>query len=389
GCFYGRDFEHRLWASSSAALLAQLVSPTRSLPTDPRQLTYEVGIAWYTPPYSRFEGISRLLPSQVLELQSGKLQPKLLVPDISLERDYEDLLAEIQQVLVTTLEGLSEFSSQIWLGLTAGYDSRLMLALSQHANIQVQPFTRLTPRMSVADRVLPPQLVKASDFTHTFVSNQKRYPDRIGLAEAHTAGHVSRGDAEPLIQGARDRLRGISFGGHGFAIASGFSRLHALPERIVNTEETAKQIAKVFQEPADSSAVRGIQTWLNWTVSHPQPNLSWRDRFFLEQRQAGWLSSKEQLYDLTDLVRFPVLNSAYLYSLILSIRERKRLGSKLQEDLIERLSPELAKYPYNPGDAYFSLLEIFASKSKDLPGYVLSKLSKKVRWMWNSLTLRY
>ncbi|MBE7381354.1 MAG: hypothetical protein F6J95_008080 [Leptolyngbya sp. SIO1E4] len=389
GCFYGHDSEGHLWASSSAALVAQVLFSGQSPEIDPRRLSYEAGISWYTPPCSRFAGISRLLPSQVLDLQSGKILPRPLMPEICLERDYEDILQQIQQRLVTTLQQLAQLNTELWLGLTAGYDSRLMLALSERAGIPVRPFTRITARMSVADRILPPKLAEVCQFTHIFIRNQHRYPERKRLAELQTACHVSEGDAEPFIQGIRDNLSGIAFGGHGFSVASGFAQLHTLPDAVTSAEDGARQIAHIFQEPVESSATAGIQRWLLWALEHPQKNLNWRDRAFIEQRQAGWLSSKEQLYDLTDLTRFPILNSAYLYSLLLSVRAEKRVGSSIQEDLLRQLNPQLIQYPFNPGDFYFNPLDVLTCKAQHLPQYIRLKFLKKTRSLWNSFMLRY
>ncbi|MDY7023585.1 MAG: hypothetical protein SWJ54_19920, partial [Cyanobacteriota bacterium] len=124
GCFYGQDSEGKVWASSSPALLAKIVFANQTPTVDPRKLTYEVGISWYTPPRSRFEEISRLLPSQILKLRSGTVLPRALMPEIRLEQDYEDILEQIQQILVTALQQLAQLSPELWLGLTSGYDSR-------------------------------------------------------------------------------------------------------------------------------------------------------------------------------------------------------------------------------------------------------------------------
>jgi len=389
GCFYGKDSKGQVWASSSAALLSQIFFPEKPPVVDSRKLSYEVGISWYTPPLSRFERISRLLPSQMLNMISGEIQPKPLMPKINIDRDYDEVLNQIQQILITTLQRLSTLSPDLWLGLTAGYDSRLMLALSQVAGIQVRPFTRITARMSVADRLLPPKLAKACGYNHTFMINPKRYPERQTLAEDHTGGHVSEGDAEPFIQGIRDRLSGISFGGHGFSVASGFYKLPELPEEISNAEEGAKHIARIFQEPINSSAMAGIKTWLSWALDHPQQHLNWRDRFFIEQRQAGWLSSKEQLYDLTEVIRFPILNSAYLYSLMLGVKPEQRLGSEIQRELIHRINPKLGEYPYNPDDMYFGLLQVFKCKAQYLPKYLSIGIGKKIYGSWSSLIHKF
>lgn len=376
GCFYGKDSEAKVWTSSSPALIRQSIFPEQEPTVDPRRLIYGNGISWYTPPRSRFEGISRLLPSQVLDMKRGVTQSKPLMPDIITERDYESTLEEVQRILLVALQRLSSLGSTLWLGLTAGYDSRVMLALSYQAGISVRPFTRIAARMSVADRILPPKLARECGYSHQFIDKQN-HPERKIAAEQHTALHVSEGDAEPFIQGTRDGLDGIAFGGHGFSIASGFGNLRKLPKTLTCAEEGAGQIAELFREPLNSSAITGIKDWLAWVLKYPQDNLDWRDRFFIEQRNAGWLSSKEQVYDLVDEpIRFPILNSAYLYSLFLSIDEDMRLGSRTQRTLIERMNPKLCRYPFNPHDSYFSPLEIVAAKRKDLPKYLLLQLIK-------------
>lgn len=387
GCFYGKDSKGQVWASSSAALLAQILFPNQAPTIDPRRLSYEIGISWYTPPRSRFEGISRLLPSQVLNLQSGQVRPRPLVSEICFERDYDDIIQQIQQILVTTLKRLAKISPELWLGLTAGYDSRLMFALSRVAQIKVKPFTRIAARMSVADRLLPPQLAKTCGYPHTFLCRKQRFPERQVLVNAHSGGQISVGDAEPFVWGDRDSLKGIAFGGHGFAIASGFYKLRELPETLDNAAEGAKQIAALFQEQPNSTATVGLQEWLTWILAHPEPHLDWRDRFFIEQRQAGWLSTKEQIYDLMDLERFPILNCALLYSLLLSIPVEQRLNSQIQTALLRQISPDLMSYPFNPNDFYFSLWQIITAKADNLPAYLFGKAVGKFRYFLRSLAL--
>lgn len=385
GCFYTRTSNGDVWTSSSIALLAQYGFLSKEPTPDRRKLVYEVGISWYTPPLSGYAGIARLLPSQVLKLQSGQVEARPLMPDIVLGRDYDMVLKQIQQGLETVLERLTALSTDLWLGMTAGYDSRLMLALSHKVGIPVRPFTRITARMSIADRIFPPKLSAECGYSHVFMRASKRYPDRQGLAMAQTGGHVSAGDAEPFVKGIRDHMQGISFGGHGFSVSSGFYKLPELPSHITSIAEGIKYLSRVFQEPVHSSAMQGIHAWLSWVFDHSQEHLNWRDRFFIEQRQAGWLSSKEQLYDLNDLQRFPILNSAYLFSLLLSIEEEKRIGSKIQRELINRVNPQLSQYPYNPDDLYFGAWKVLRTKGSALPQSLFIKMGRRVQGIWKFL----
>lgn len=378
-----------MWVSSSPALLARILSPDAPPTMDPQQLRYEVGLSWFTPPLSRFAEMRRLLPSQIVELNTGSVRPRPLMPPIEHSRGYDETLALLKRSLVTALQRLPTEASRPWLGLTAGFDSRLILAIARCAGIDVMPFTRVSARMSLADRVLPPLLAHECGYEHIFLrGRRKANPDRKHLVAEHSAGHVSDGDAEPFIQSVRDSLEGISFGGHGFAIASGFADLRLLPDTVSDPEIGAAQIARVFREPTTSSATAGVRDWLEWALEHPHEHLDWRDRFFIEQRQAGWLSSKEQVYDLTRLERFPILNAARNYALLLGLEEDQRLGSLIQVELIRRIAPELLKYPFNPNDGYFGIIRATTIKSSDDPLYVYRKVAGKLRRMWRFLSSR-
>ncbi|MEM9510591.1 MAG: hypothetical protein AAGA16_23395, partial [Cyanobacteria bacterium P01_E01_bin.35] len=354
GCFYGEKSSGDIWLSSSPTLLAEIMTTNAQ---DDRNLVYGGGISWYTPPYSGYPQIKRLLASQVLNFTTGQISPRPLMPEIDLNRDYETSLDLVKNALVTALQNLGKLKQPIWLGLTAGYDSRLMLAIANIAQCKLTTFTRIAGRMSLADFVIPPQLAKECKIPHIFLNNKLPQEQNLrrNLVRQHAGNNISSGDAEPFIMGVRDSLKGISFGGHGFAIASGFHTLGQLPANFADPQTGAVQIAQLFNEPPESSAVAGMTAWLSWVQQHPQANLDWRDRFFLEQRQAGWLSSKEQVYDLSDLIRFPILNAARTYSLLLSIPEAKRLDSLVQVAILKQLNPNLLKYPFNPDNDYFNL----------------------------------
>ena len=353
GCFYGISRRGTCWASSSPALMASLLSGApESAPCPRRTLAYRTGLPWYPPPESGFADVRRLLPSQALLLHPCVIRPRALMPAIDPGLGTDRVLDRVQESLAITLQRLAaqQPDSEPWLGLTAGYDSRLVLALAANTGVPCRPFTRLAERASVADRILPPHLARLVGYRHVYLPSKHpgNDPARRRLVESHCAGHVSEGDALPFITGARDGLQGVQVGGHGWEAASGWRRFQGV---LSNASQGAWTIASHFGEPVDSSATAAVGEWLQWTLDHPHAHLDWRDRFYLEQRHAGWLSSKEQLYDLTDLERFPVLNAASNYALLLGVPESERLKSKLQAKLIKRLAPELLRYPFNPPDA--------------------------------------
>ncbi|MEA5502352.1 hypothetical protein VB735_04355 [Halotia wernerae UHCC 0503] len=355
GCFYGTTSDQQTWVSSSSVLLAQILSPDALPVALPEVLRYTVGISWFPPPHSRFVGVRRLLPSQVLELKEGSIRPRSLVPPVDPSLGYDKTVELLHHSLITTLKRLPLGKSKLWVGLSAGVDSRLVFALAHCAGLDIIPFTRLSARMPIADRLLPPKLAQALGYKHIFLQGRKSNSDRNHLVAEHTGGHVSMGDAEPFMQSVRDSLEGISVGGWCFEVGKAFWR-NELPDTLDDLEICAQQIAQLLGEPLNSMMMVRMRDWLEWVKKNPQENLDWRDQFFIEQRLAGWQSSKEQLYDLTKTERVPIINAARNYALMLGLEESCRVDSLHQVDLISRTVPQLSKYPYNPPANYFGIL---------------------------------
>ncbi|PLZ88460.1 hypothetical protein CEN44_15330 [Fischerella muscicola CCMEE 5323] len=374
GCFYGTTRDGQVWISSSPALLADILSPK----ADSRQLYYQRGLSWFTPPLSRFVDISRLLPSQVIKLKDGSIQPRPLLPPINPDLDYQEALELLSQSMITALRRLYQKQSKVWLGLSAGVDSRLVLAMAYRGGINIAPFTRIAARMSVADRILPATLAKKLGYKHIFLHGRNSQANRQHLVTEHSAGHVSQGDALPFLQSVRDSLEGISVGGWCMEVGKAMWR-NSLPNTIDDTEICTQQIAQTYGEPLNSSAIAGIRQWLEWVKQTPQAHMDWRDRFYIEQRLAGWQSSKEQLYDLSNIQRIPIVNAARTYALMLSIAENRRLNGKYQLDLISQAVPHLSCYPCNPSDKYFGRLRAIIIKSSYDPLYIPRSVARKLR----------
>ena len=376
GCFYSRDADGRAWASSSPALLGQLIAGGDGKSAiDPRPLSYDHGLCWYPPPRSRLLAARRLLPSQVLDLRSGTIEPRPLLPRIEPERPYDETLDQLEEALIESLRRLPLNGRPLALGLTAGLDSRVVLAAVEKAQVPFVPFMRIAARMSPADRLIPPQLTEAIGqelevHRRSFRSRRHTVRERLPLVFAHSAHHVSEGDAQPLLHGVRDTIEGISVGGWAFGVGKALSRDEA-PPRVGDPTHDADRIAQGQGEPPGSSAAEGLREWLEWTERTHHDHLDLRDRFYIEQRLAGWQSSKEQVYDMLPLERLPIINSARCYALLLSVDEGRRASQQHQRDLVERLCPPLAGFPHNPPTAELSLPRVLAVKLRDDPRGVM------------------
>jgi hypothetical protein len=374
GCLYARTAEG-LWASSSPALLARVLDGAGSGPTDDRSLTYDRGVSWIVPPLTRIAGGRRLLPSQILHLD-GNVERRPLVPaddGPALEDRSLDLLAEC---LVTGFRRLPIGTQGPWLSLSAGADSRVILAAAHRAGVEPRPFTRVMARVPFGDRLVPPRLAEALGYEHLYLRAGRPLRERLQLVADHSAGHVSRGDAEPLIVGVRDALEGISAGGECFPIANRDFAGGRVSRDTVTTAG-AEAFAAAYREPRGSSAVAGLRQWLDWALE-AESEIELPDRFGIEQHLAGWQCAKEQVYDMLRVERFFALNSARSYALLLRLEPSRREGSIVQRELIHRLAPELLEEPFNPPDRDFGRMRTAVARSREDPLHVFRRLRARL-----------
>jgi hypothetical protein len=378
GCFY-RRIRHgsttELWASSSPALLATLPGRPLLRSTEPR-IHWEKGMDWYPPPRSRFAGVSRLLPTQVLSLApegGGPVSARPPLVPVGEPGNYESTLDELQRILLTSLANLRGRDEQLRLPLTGGLDSRLILAAAKELGLPVSTFTFRYRSTATGDRALPPLLAGELGYEHQFVRPAALSRRRRALFDAHTAEHCVGIDRRYFARGQWGAFRPPVLVLRGGVFEVGRCFYHRkFP--YAATDDLAETIAARFrfrEFHADSQAhLEGIAEWAEWVDRTPCPGLDWRDRLYVEQRLGGWASSIEQALDLTAYERVYVANSHLYISTVLTLPEEMRLVGRHHVDLVRRMAPDLLRFPFNP------------------PDDALVKLSFRVRNEWQELVAR-
>ncbi|MDP9204064.1 MAG: hypothetical protein M3P12_01230 [Gemmatimonadota bacterium] len=375
GCFYRTIHDGstaELWASSSPALIAALPGRERLERRAPR-IHWGKGMEWYPPPESGVAGVSRLLPTQILLLAAGADRRVLARPplvDVQ-QPSYEQTLDALQRNLVTSLCRLEARGEPMWLPLTSGFDSRLILAATKQADLPLETFTQEYPLMSTGDRRYPPLLARELGYSHTFIRPARFSRRREELFDAHCARHCVEVDRRffahkqwEAIPAPAQILRG--------AVFWAYTMNRKFPNPVVG--DLFQAISKRFRfdefHRGSCSHFEGIAEWVDWVARTPHPGLDWRDRLFLEQSNAGWVSSIEQALDLTAYERFYVANSHVYVSTTLALSEETRRSRRHHVDLIRRMAPELQRFPFNP------------------PDDALVRLSVRVRDEWHELSAR-
>lgn len=391
GCLYSvaeADSASKLeiWISSSPGLLAEL---TRNEPWhhDSKQLSQGY-MNWYPPPYSRYRSVRRLLPSQILILSSGQVRARALLPAIQHPGSYEAILDELQERLLSALSRLTQRARTVWVPLSAGYDSRLVLALALFAKIPVKTFTMKkvnawdrsgtnTPVSSYvlqADMTLPSRIATEVGLEHRWIPKGRFNKDALELFDHHTGGHTLENDRVYFSHGQWDwaQASDLILHGQAFEVGHCFYWNRFSNELPIGLMPPPSVVIDGFRLESHSVHAQGIRDWVSWASEVSPATIDWRDRMYIEQRIAGWLSPLQQAVDLTLPERFYVVNSARTFALLTAISEEKRLSRTHHVDLIKRMAPSLLHFPFNPPDPSYRRMT-FRIMAK------LSRLSKR-KW---------
>jgi len=349
------------WVSSSPALLAELAGEQVGT-RDPRQLSYRIGVEWFPPPRARYAAVRRLLLSQVLRLADGTVRERRLFPHTDPTISYENVLEKLETGLVTFLRRMPRAGRSAWLTLTAGYDSRVLLAAVVKSGIQVRTFTqdyRSVPvaneekfrSISLADRILPSRLSAAAGLEHVWVGQKRFDARRTALFDAHTGHEVVD------VQRHFFARRQWDFAQEGDLIVGGLcfevGRCYFWHKLGDSNVPDGAQIARGWHEAPNSSLMAAMAEWIEWTEHTPHPELDWRDRFYIEQRLGGWQSARELSMDLIPVDLIHPMNSARAHALSLCVPQEKRIKGEHQIDLVRRMAPHLLEFPINPDYDYF------------------------------------
>lgn len=366
GCYYGKSDSGESWTSSSPSLIRRVLRVESTAgglsgslenawqPLPDATVTGGVrGISWYPPPHSGITGVSRLLPSQILDLHKASPKPRPLVMSLNGSHTDQDLYRELSISVSTAIKRFAALSApqSLTLLLSGGKDSRLLLSAATSASVPLQTFTRIHRRASLADRKLPQRLAGIAGYPHTKHYQRYEIPGRRQAILEHAGYNVSWLSAEEFLRGGSDPLRGIALAG--FCGELGRDRL--IPATTAE-EATGEMIANYYLEGDSLGLVAAFDAWLEWRRDYHDPYLDLCDYFFLEQRTGGRKGAKEQIFDLFPVERVPPLNCARIFALICNLSLKAKLGALWIPEIIKSATPELLRYPMNPPDSYFGFI---------------------------------
>ena len=289
-----------------------------------------------------------------LRLSDGAVSQQALVASLEKPLPYETVLDELAAYLTDTIRRVADRGrGRVLVPLTSGYDSRLVLAAALRAGVPVCTYTSAFATMPEYDRTLPPVLAAAVGVPHQWDRWDRPGafdPERQRTYNAHTAGQIAAAMRERMSRTPTDVVApdDLVLPGTVFELGRAFywSRLRTGVPAELPAEPAV--VARALGQAPHPSVLAGLGEWNAWVRKTPHPGLDWRDRFYLEQRVAGWAAATMQGADLLDHQQLHIANARTFFDLVLQVPPDLRRRSQHHVDLIQRLAPALAVFPFNP-----------------------------------------
>lgn len=354
GVHYRVGVEGGVWCASHPALLARALGLPEDVETRQRlsdEGVFRPGANYFWPGAgTSFLGVRRLLPNHLLDLDSGttrRFWPRGPVRPLGSD--------EAADICVRTLTGVISSAAArfpLALAMTAGFDSRLLLAASREHAARMSYYTFKRPYMTrrTGDLRVPAALLRDHALAHQVIEVPQRSDSDVARAIYSTFPqfHQLKADEATALTMTPPVAAGDWVTVNGNVIEIGrlsenrqlYRGLPVTPQNLARnagmagSEVAAREFAAWYDDVREVAADSGINAW---------------DLFYWEHKMGGWLATLRAEFDVVEDGVSP-FNSRALIETVLGVEESLRSAPDYPffRDLIERMWPELLERPINP-----------------------------------------
>ena len=343
---YAVESDNRLWCASQAELLSQAARLT----PDVAALSFIETMAERNPEYwwpgdrLPFTSAKALLPNHRLNLLNAECQRYW--PYSERESLTEsDACRRACKKLSGVMHAASN-RSQLALGLSAGWDSRVLLAAAREITDSMTFYSERSAQMATDhnDVVIPRKLARRLGLKHVEIQAPDRATD--DFVEQYNA-HSWR-PHPGFAAGAQADFE--QFQQSYVAVVGNFSEVARLPYRKQQPKEPldGSVLAQLIGMGGEKFAISALEEWLS--AGGDLAGYEVLDLFYWEQRVGRWLAGSFVEYDFTWKDLFVPFNIRSLLCDLLACDEQHRslAAPHLYLEMMESLWPEVLQEPINP-----------------------------------------
>jgi len=354
--YYTRDSSGLIWCASQWGSLSEQLRlefgkdtwneflESRFFNKDPQY--------WYPGDSSPFKAIYHLQPNHYLDLKTSEVVRYW--PKANLDFGPIDRCVEQSAEILRGLMKAASHRFNLALALSAGYDSRLILAASREVSKDIVFFSQIYPGMDeksmdirISDKLLLklgldhrivrcPSKIDDPDFLEIYKKNipTARLIRALGIYCSYK------------LWGETDTVVMVGLGGELYRCKYGDRRKYSGNKSRVN----AKTLARFTWMRGNDFAIRQYEKWLSTTEQiWKDYGINTLDLFHWEQRKANWGSLGIMESDIAHETFLPNNCRRHL-AILLSTHEKYRMppNYELNRRLLSYLWPETLDVPINP-----------------------------------------
>lgn len=328
--------------SSSLALMSTITQCTI------KKTVSENGLTWQLLPNTLIDGVNALLCTQKIIIKNNNIYiifNQWINDYRSLTTNEKvEIIAEILQNGIYNIEYCSK--REVWIALTSGKDSRLVLASALKSGIKFKTFTAWHENISRSDKKVPIEISKRMGFEHLYIKAKKVNKEMENNYKRFSSDNSYGADLKFYARSQFNHIpsNAIIIRGAIFEAAQKYARSIA-SEDIVGFKKGIETYYSYSLK--DKTQSRAFLNWLQYIEENPITFVDIRDRMYIEQRVGGWVAAIEQALDINDWTSIQIANCRELVSVLLSASEDERQNLSLSFESIKLLSPPLHSYKYN------------------------------------------
>lgn len=334
-----------------------IFNANKRLFTDFKQkMTPNASINWHPAPLTKLDCVYRMFASQKLVICGDKIEPhyRKVIDEQYREYSNDEKKKLLSSYLVNAVTNVAKYSGKkIWLASTAGYDSRVVLSALLAAKVPFSTYIFNHDNISNADIEIPKRMADDLGYKHTFINKKQSSPNKALLHkyDEHTFYSIDDADRIFYADGQYSEIPDDAITVKSvFEISRGFYY-----QRIPNPNDFKKKIEEQYPEIASySNYQKSIDLWFSWVEKHPN-GMDIRDRFYMEQRIGGWLSTLQQSLDMLPCTQIQIANSAAILSASYWYSQEDKEKNRICYEQIQALYPQLLEYPFNPPERFYVL----------------------------------
>jgi hypothetical protein len=348
--FYTRDSFDTLWCAAQPGMIAEQLN----MKFDEEILNEFINPYffktiheyWYPGDSTAFKEIIHLLPNHYLDINTGEVVrywPTNKLDTIS----PEECVEESSRILKGLIEA-AYHRFDLALGISAGLDSRILLAASKNFSKDIFYYSQQSPPRFIEshpDLVVPAKLLAKLGLNHKIIKCPPKMDEEFEIIFKRnvTTARPMKGLAYycNYIWNEQGKVAMI---GNCAEIGRCYFRLYN------SSKVTPKNLAEFAGMQKYAFAIKHFDRWLSLVSGiEERYGINILDLFYWEQRMGNWAAMG---FAEADIARetFTPYNCRYLLTTLLCVEEkyRKKPDFELYKKLIMHMWPETLQVPINP-----------------------------------------